>query len=66
MVNIIEGILAECNRVRKLIEIYSEIPTGIFAIALMEQSIAEAEKAIAECDTMQMIECYKDLQGYKE
>jgi hypothetical protein len=63
-VNVVEGILTECNRVRRLIKLYDEIPQGVFASTLMRQSIAEAEKALVNCDTVQMIECYKDLQGY--
>jgi hypothetical protein len=64
--NIIEGIQKECNRVRDLIKFYESFPTGIFAADLMKQSIKDAEAAIASCDTIKMIACYKELSEFEE
>jgi hypothetical protein len=53
--NIIQGIQDQCNRVRRLIEIYETDPMGFIAIALMEQDIKTAENAIASGDTVAMV-----------
>lgn len=62
MGNIIEGLQSEMNRCRELLKIYAEIPTGAFASAMINQEILDAEKAIAEGDTVEMIRCYAELK----
>ena len=63
--NLIEGLQAEIKRVNEIIPYYEEIPTGIFAITLMKNSINNAEKAIAGMDTVAMASALKDLQTYE-
>ena len=64
MANIIEGIQEECDRVRKVMEIYKTVPMGHLAASLMAESIKQAERAIASGDTVGMVLIYKDLKGY--
>ena len=61
--NLIEGTMIEIKRCRELIEVYKEIPTGGFAIAMIEQAIFKAEKAIGEGDTVAMVRCCKELKA---
>jgi len=56
----------EIARVTKLIELYATIPTGVFAIAMMRQSLAHASKAMIEGDLVEMIRAYEDLKGFHE
>lgn len=65
MANIIEGIHAECNRLRdSVLPEYDKIPEGIFAATMMRDAIKRAEKAIASGDAIECIESYKELQGF--
>ena len=55
------------QRVRELIEVYAKVgPAGMFAIAMMKASLAQAEKASASGDIVAMIRACKDLQEYSE
>ncbi|MPS27593.1 MAG: hypothetical protein E2576_11170 [Alcaligenaceae bacterium] len=63
--NLIEGIQRQCNRVREILPLYDEIPTGAFAAAMMRRSIAGAELAIARGDVIAMLAAYRDLAGYE-
>jgi hypothetical protein len=65
-VNIIEGILGQNNRVRKLIQIYNSVPNGQFAAAMMKAAIAEGDAAIASGDTVRMISAYKTLEEFTD
>jgi hypothetical protein len=57
----------EMTRVRKLIPIYQSIgPAGGFAIAMMNQSLDEAQRALATGDVVAMIRVYEDLKGFHE
>ena len=45
--NLIEGILAECNRVRELVRQYETIGSrGAFAVAALNRDIKEGEDAV--------------------
>lgn len=62
-----EALPEEMTRVRKLIELYLSIgPAGKPATILMNQSLDNAQRALAEGDVVAMIACYEDLKGYKE
>jgi hypothetical protein len=57
-VNLIEGIQAECNRIRdEAIPIYESLPGGAgrWAVLLMRGDIAMAEEAIASGDAVLMV-----------
>ena len=45
-----DAILDEIKRVRECVEVYRTIPTGAFAMAVLLNTVAYAEKAIAEGD----------------
>jgi hypothetical protein len=64
--NIIEGILEQNNRVRKLIQIYNSVPNGQLAAAMMKAAIAEGDAAIASGDTVRMIAAYKNLEEFTD
>lgn len=63
-----EALPREMTRVRHLITIYEKHcpQTGAFAIGCMNMSLDEAQKALAEGDTVAMIRIYQDLKAYKE
>jgi vacuolar-type H+-ATPase subunit E/Vma4 len=65
MANLIEGLIEQMNRVRELIKLYEQTPNGSTAAAMMKQSIQKAEQAMSKGDTIQMMVCYTDLEGYK-
>lgn len=61
--NLIEGLINECNRVREIILEYKSLPNnaGLLAATLMEYDIKKAEKAISEGDTIEMMRLYYEL-----
>lgn len=62
-----EALPREMTRVRHLITLYEKIgPAGQFAIMLMNKSLDEAQKALAEGDVVAMIRIYQDLKGFHE
>jgi hypothetical protein len=65
--NVIEGIQAECKRVRELIPHYEAIgPVGIFGKTMLNAAIQEGEAAIASGDVVRMIRALtalRDCQG---
>ena len=65
MTTLAEDLPREQQRVRELLPLYDAIPTGIFAAALMRQSLARAERAAAAGDIAAMIAAYKELKDYK-
>lgn len=54
----------EMARVRELLPLYDEIPTGAFAAALMRDSLDEAAQALVSGDVIHMIHVYQILKGY--
>ena len=58
---------AKMKEIREVyIPAYQSIgPAGGFAIAMMNQALTKAEKAMIEGDTVAMIACYKELCGFK-
>jgi len=62
-----EALPKEMARVRAVMLEYSgpELGgSGAFAIAMMEQSLKEADRAVMEGDVVGMIRAYEDLKGY--
>jgi hypothetical protein len=61
--NVIEGIQAECERVRGLIPAYEEIgASGVFGKAMLQASIREGEAAIASGDVVRMCAALESLR----
>ncbi len=60
-----EALPEEIERVRGLITIYEQFPTGTFATTLMKSDIKTAEKAMIEGDIATMVSIYQDLKTYK-
>lgn len=55
----------EMTRVRKLIPHYRSVPMGFLAANMMERTLDEAQRALAEGDTVAMIRIYRDLKEYE-
>ena len=66
MENLAEALPKQQERVRELLKIYDSIPSGVFAAAMMRQSLSDAEKAAASGDVVAMMQAYHDLSGYSE
>ena len=66
--NLMEGLISEMNRVRESIKLYDSLPdgAGMFGSALMKVAIKKAEKSITDNDTVEMLRCYKELQGFED
>lgn len=60
--NIIQGLLEEIARNRELLKEYERIPEGIFGVAVIKHTIARAELAMAQGDTIAMIIEYQNLK----
>lgn len=62
-----DALPARMKQIREVyIPAYQEIgPTGGFAIALMQNDLSAAEKAMASGDLVGMIAAYKSLMEYK-
>ena len=68
MESLAEALLKEQARVRELIVMYRDPAlngAGNLAAAMMEQSLAAADRAIVSGDVVSMIRCYEDLKGYE-
>jgi argininosuccinate lyase len=67
MENLIEGLQRQMNRVREIIKEYDSLPggAGAFASSMMKLSIKNAEKQIANGDTIEMMKAYTDLDSYE-
>jgi hypothetical protein len=61
--NLIEGLQEEQERVRKLIDAYSNIGSaGEFAKIMMEAALTNSYNAIGSMDTLEMVAALKELQ----
>lgn len=57
----------EMTRVRGLIPIYASIgPAGNFAVAMMNHTLDEAQKALADGDVIAMLRVYQELKDFHE
>jgi len=68
MESLAEALPKEQARVRELIVMYRDPAlngAGNLAAAMMEQSLAAADRAIVSGDVVSMIRCYEDLKGYE-
>jgi hypothetical protein len=62
-----EELPKELARVRKILGHYKEIGSaGIFGATMIEQALQRTDKAVISGDVVEMIRCYKELQGFKE
>lgn len=62
-----EGLPYEQERCRGILENALEIgPAGLFLVAMLRQSLKNAERAAASGNVAEMLAAYNDLKGYKE
>lgn len=61
--NLIEGILQECNRVRQILPAYDELgPVGLFGANALRCAIADGEAAMGSGDIVRMVRAYLALK----
>lgn len=59
-----EGIQIELKRNRELLQAYRDIgPAGAFGYAMINADIDAAEKALAEGNVIDILQCYTKLKG---
>ena len=65
--NLIASLQEEIGRVKKVVEVYEEVPkgAGMFAANLMKKDVEEGEKAISEMDTIEMIRALERLRAWE-
>ena len=65
METLADALPKEQARVRSLLPMYREIGNaGVFALAMMEQSLRTADRAAASGDVVAMIRALEDLRGF--
>ena len=66
MANLAEAFPIEQARCRALLKEYLRIgPAGAFGVNVIEQTLAEAERAVAAQDTIAMIAAFKRMQEHE-
>ena len=65
MTNLVRGLHDQIVRCKDLIKRYEEIPTGGFALMMLKPAVAHAENALNVGDVVEMIQCYKELEGFE-
>lgn len=64
--NLVEGLLAETNRVRDVVGHYDEIgPAGAIGAAMIRADISRAEAALGSGDVVAMLQALATLRGIK-
>ena len=65
--NLMEGMIAECSRVRELLKKYESLPNGagLMGAMMMNRSLRMAERAMGSGDVTDMLKSYGDLGGYE-
>lgn len=65
MANLVEGIQAQCNRVRdELLPVYDSLgPVGAFGALMLREAVKEGEAAIASNDVVRMVKAYQSLKS---
>lgn len=64
-ITLAEALPLEQARVRELVKVYDEIPTGVFGAMVLRQVLSRAEQAIAAHDTVAMLRSYEQLRNCK-
>lgn len=59
-----EAFPLEQARLRELIDAYRDIgPAGAFGLAMIRQTLARADAAVASHDTVAMLRAYEEMKG---
>jgi hypothetical protein len=64
-ITLAEAFPREQERVRELVKVYDEIPTGGFGALMLRQVLGRAEQAAAAHDTVAMLRSYEELKYCK-
>lgn len=65
MANLMEGLIEQTNRAKRIASEYDKIPAGAFGAAVIRQDIATAEAAMGSGDVIAMLAAYETLKGIK-
>lgn len=65
MASLAEALPEEMARVRELLPLYDEIPTGVFAATLMRAALDNAARAMASGDVVAMVRAYAELKDFE-
>ena len=60
--DLLQGLEKELARNREILEMYKEIPTGVFGATMIQMAIDKADKAIADGDVVAMMAAYSELK----
>jgi len=63
--NLVRGLHDQIVRCKDLIKCYEEISTGGFALMMLKPAVANAENALGGGDVVEMMRCYKELEGFE-
>lgn len=67
MATLAEELPSEMERVRQVLKRYKALgPAGRFGAIMINHSLREAEKAIANGDVVAMMRAYRDLQAFRD
>jgi len=58
-----EDIQVEIKRNQELLQLYKEIPTGLFGATMIQADIDSAIKALAEGDIIEILKAYERLKN---
>jgi len=61
--NLFDGLNAELERAKELLDVYRSIPNGVFGAIIIDQTIEHAERSMHNNDVIEMIHAYKALQN---
>lgn len=60
--NLFDGLLEEIKRCESVLEVYKEIPQGVFGTMMIENAINDAKKAISDNDVVAMARSLEELK----
>lgn len=61
--NLAEALAKEIQRNRDLLELYKEIPTGVFGAIMIDLDIKNAVDALASGDVIEMAQAYEAMKN---
>ena len=60
--NIAEALAKEIKRNRKLLELYKQIPTGVFGATMIDLDIKNAVEVLASGDVIEIMKAHEALK----
>ena len=60
--NLHKELLGEIERCKSVLEVYKEIPQGVFGTMMIKNTINDAKKAISDNDVVAMVKSLENLK----